>query len=273
MARKDLTGEPIVITGASSGIGAATAVACAQAGMPVALGARRVEALERVAARVREAGGRVTILQTDVNDADQCRALVERCVDEFGSVYSVFANAGYGFEGAFHETPDDNFRAMFETNFWGSVYVIRPALEHMLEARRGHVLLCSSCVSKLGLPYYSAYSISKAMQDHLGRAMRHELRPLGVKVSTVHPVGTSSEFFDRAAELSKSDVGTIKTPDRFKQTPERVARAVVKCLHKPTGEVWTSLPMRLMLGGAVMLPRTTDLILKRRIGKRLGRPA
>src|SRR5882724_761167 len=124
----DLTGKPIAITGASSGIGRATAIACAAAGMPVALGARRVEKLESAVREITAAGGRAIAVPTDVDKPEDCRRLVDRTVAEFGSIYAVFANAGYGFEKAMADTTDAELRAIFETNFFGTMNTIRPAM-------------------------------------------------------------------------------------------------------------------------------------------------
>lgn len=258
-----LSGKPIAITGASSGIGLATARLCAAAGMPVVLAARRADRLAAAAAEINASGGRAIAVTCDVADEADSRRVVARTVEEFGSVYAVFANAGYGFEAPFHQTPDYDLRAIFETNFWASLTLARAALEHMIPAREGHILFCSSCVAKIGIPYFAAYSATKAAQDHFARAMRHELRSMGVHVSSVHPVQTSTEFFDVAAEKSEHP-GLVTRPPRFAFQPaERVGRAVVRCLRKPRGEVWTSWPMRMALGLSVMMPGVTDWALTR----------
>jgi short-subunit dehydrogenase len=268
---KDLRNLPIVITGASSGIGAATALACARKGMPVAIAARRVDKLEAVAAEIKREGGKVITVACDVTKPDECEALVDATVREFGSIYGVFANAGYGVEQSFLSQSDDDIRAMFETNFWGSVNVIRPALKHMTKARKGHVLWCSSCLAKIGIPMYASYCASKAMQDHFARAMRHELLAQGIFVSSVHPVGTKTEFFEKVEARGAKLLS--KTPERFMQPPSRVANAVVSCLRSPRGEVWTSLPMRLGLGMAGMFPGMADFALGKMYAHRMKRDA
>ncbi|HZW10310.1 MAG TPA: SDR family NAD(P)-dependent oxidoreductase [Phycisphaerales bacterium] len=263
----DLHGLPIAITGAGTGIGRATAIACAAAGMRVALAGRREEALRAVEAAITSAGGRAIVVPTDVADAGQCERLVDQTVLAFGSIYAVFANAGYGLRGPVHELADGAIRDIFETNFWGTLNTVRPALRHMLAARRGHLVICSSCLSKLGTPYTAPYSATKAAQDHFGRAMRIELRPLGVRVSTVHPVGTRTGFSDAAAERSGGARRSLRAPGAFTQAPERVAGAVVRCLRRPRGEVWTSTPARLALGAAVAFPGIADRLLRRAYGR------
>ncbi|MEM8835237.1 MAG: SDR family oxidoreductase [Planctomycetota bacterium] len=253
MPRIDLAGKPICITGGSSGIGAATALACAQAGMPVVIGARREDRLAEVARRVQDAGGRCVFQVCDVESKESCAALVRRTIDEFGSIYSVFANAGYGYEQAVHEDSEDALRKIFEVNFWGSLNVIEPALPHMRAAKAGHVLWCSSCLARFVLPFYSAYSATKAAQHHLGRAMNMELRREGIASSTVHPVTTSTEFFDTANKHSGKGV-TDHTPKGFMQKPKVVANAIVRCLRSPKPEVWTSHSARIGMALCAAFP-------------------
>lgn len=267
----DLSGKPIAITGASSGIGAATAVACAAAGMPVALGARREDKLRAVVERVRAAGGRAVAVQMDVCSESDCRRLVERTVAEFGSIYAVFANAGYSVESPIARMSDADMRAIFECNFFGSLNVIRPALAQIRRSAgspKGHVLLCSSCLAKVPVPLNGAYSATKAAQNHIGRAMRMELAGDGIEVSTVHPVGTKTEFFEEMARRSGVDKSVQHVPDVFMQKPEKVARAVVRCLRRPRAEVWTSLGTRLGMAVCVALPGVEDFYLRRMVSRR-----
>jgi short-subunit dehydrogenase len=270
--RIDLRGKPIVITGASSGIGAATAIACAAAGMPVVLGARRVDKLEAVAARIRGAGGRVVVQACDVVHREDCAALVETCVREFGSIHAVYANAGYGIERSVIDTTDDEYRAIFETNFFGSLNVIRPAVAHMRKAGAGHVLLCSSCLAKVSVPFYAAYSATKSAQAHIGRAMRLEMAGTGIEVSIVCPIGTRTEFFDTVQAKGGTDDSLVQhTPEGFKQSPDFVAALTVRCLRRPIPEVWTGFKGRFVrFGMSVMTlwPWLADMSLRGMVARR-----
>lgn len=273
----DLRGRPIAITGASSGIGAATAIACARAGMPVVIAARRADKLAGVADRIRAAGGKVLAVGCDVTDPAQCAAVVDRTVSEFGSIYSVFANAGYGEELALCETSDEAVRAMFETNFYGTLNVVRPAAARMIGAGGGHILICSSCLALMAIPFYSIYCATKAAQHLVGRAMAIELGPKGVHVSTVHPVGTKTEFFDTAAARSPGRTAlTSHSADRFMQSADFVAGRIVKCLRRPRPEVWTGwtgMGVRLGMSICNAFPGIEGMVLRRMVRTRTAAAA
>jgi NADP-dependent 3-hydroxy acid dehydrogenase YdfG len=271
MPRIELSGRPIVITGASSGIGAATALACAQAGMPVAVGARRADKLDELVSRIRSIGGKAISRITDVTSPAQCHELVQACQQEFGTVYAVYANAGYGEECPLDLMSDAQVRAMFETNFFGSLNVIRPALEIMKTnegPHRGHVLWCSSCLGKLSVPYYSIYCATKAAQVHVSRSMNLELREQGIYSTSVHPIGTRTEFFDQVRDRTKGKKIIHYTPESSMQTPEFVARCTLSAMRSPRPEVWTGFrgwAVRIGMSLATMVPVTTDRVMRRMV--------
>lgn len=267
-----LTDRPVAITGASSGIGAATALACARAGMHVAIMARRSDRLDAVATKIRREvpAARVVTFTGSVDSDDDAAAFVAHAERLLGPLYAVFANAGYGIEAPAHAMPRDDVRSMLETNFYGSLRLASAVVAGMIERRSGHILFCSSCLSKLGTPYYAAYSASKACQDHFARAMRVELAPMGVAVSSVHPIGTRTEFFETAAAHSPGGTRLLdRGSSRFLQPPERVARAVVRRLQSGRGgEIWTSAAARLGFAAAGALPGLTDALLARALRAR-----
>lgn len=269
MAKINLTGKTIAITGASSGIGLATAFACARAGMNVVLAARREDKLRQGVEQIRASGGRAEAIAMDVTAPGENQRLVDSSCEKFGSLFAIFSNAGYGIERQVLQYTDAELDLIFQTNFWSSLELMRLGATHMLAKNpgpiKGHVLACSSCVSKIGLPNFAAYSGTKALQDHFGRAMRVELDGQGVCVSTVHPIGTRTEFFDTVSTHSGGQRTSIQTPDRLKQSADVVANAIVKRLRRPHGgEVWTSFPVRFALGAATLFPGLTDSMLRRR---------
>ena len=259
--RVDLVGKPVLVTGASSGIGRAVAVSCARAGMPIALFARSQEKLESVKETIEREGGSAIVVVGEVQDPDANLELIAKAEEAFGEVHGAIANAGYGLEAECCSVPIEQVRAIFEVNFYGSLFLVQPMVAKFRERGSGHAMMVSSGLSKIGLPYYGAYCASKAMQDHFCRAMRLELDGTGVHVSSVHPVLTKTGFHDAAAKHSG---GKLKIGRSAKmQTSETVADAIVKCLHKPKGEVWTKPIARMGLGVSVMFPGLTDRLLLR----------
>lgn len=266
----DLQGKVIVITGASSGIGAATAIECARAGMNVVLNARRADRLESVAEQVRAAGGEVDTVVGDVTDAGISARLLDAAQQRFDRFDAVFANAGYGFKKPTHEVAQEQLRHIFEVNFFASVDLINAAANRLIRQKRpGHLLMCSSCVAKFTLPGYSAYTATKAAQNHLCRAMGIELEPHGIFVSSVHPITTTTEFFEVSQRLGggsaagKSAPAPGHAPKLFVQTPQRVARAIVRCLRRPRPEVWTSLTTRAVAAAMTLVPGFMDVVMRR----------
>lgn len=274
----DLRGRAIAITGASSGIGAATALACAAAGMPVALAARRADRLEQLAQRIRGMGVPAIAFELDVTDAARSREFVEVAAKELGNLYAVFANAGYGHQASFEEESIENIRKMFEVNFFGSLHVIKPALEVFRRQSMpawgrdvGHVLWCSSCLSRLSIPHYGTYCATKSSQHHMGKAMAGELRGAGIHVSTVHPIGTKTEFFDTAAKRSTNADLLDRSTQGFMQSASYVGDRIVRCLKRPKDEVWTGPPgtlMRYAMAATAAAPGLGGWLVERAIASR-----
>ncbi len=263
MARIDLAGKPICITGGSSGIGRATAIACAAEGMPVVLTARREDRLGVVVKEIEATGGRALAFPGDVTDRAAMTAMVDRCVSTYGSVYSVYANAGYGIDDPVHKVDERAMRDMFEVNYWGTMNVIWAALPHMMAAKSGHIVICSSTIAKISLPGCGAYCATKAAQNMIGRAMNLELADQGIRTSTVHPVGTRTEFFDIAKGHSSDAQTTLDkhAPKWAMQSSRTVANAIVSCLHRPRPEVWPSWAVfvRVALGITTAFPFFADM--------------
>ncbi|WP_428387450.1 SDR family NAD(P)-dependent oxidoreductase [Mucisphaera sp.] len=254
--KRELKDKVLVVTGASAGIGAATAMEAARRGMRVVLSARRLEKLEEVAGRIEKEGGRARCVVGDVTDPASMGALMAEAVDAFGRIDVAYANAGYGLVKTVLDTTDEEHRAIFETNYFGTIHTVRAAMPALRETVDGlkQVVICSSCVSELGLPEMGAYCATKAAQDGLAGALRLELEPEGVAVTTVHPVGTTSDFFTTAAEQSGYRPKRRLLPDGPQQTPEHVAKRIVAAMERPRAEVWPMPGVRFGLGIATMFP-------------------
>lgn len=261
--RRDLTDQVIVITGASAGIGAATAIEAAAAGMHTVLAARRVDRLELVAQQVRQAGRRAMVVPCDVASDQQVRSLVQRTMGEFGRVDVMFANAGYGFLQSVEQLSHAQHREIFEVNYFGTVRCIQAALPIMKQAGRGHLLITSSIVGRVGLPFYAAYSATKAAQDALATALRPEVEPYGIDVTSIYPIGTRTEFFETSAKIGGRDAIIENTPAIFMQSADHVARRIVRALHQPCPEVWPARWAHLGSSIACLMPRVTRWALRK----------
>jgi len=265
---RNLNQQVIVITGASSGIGAATAIECARAGMNVVINARRADRLDAVAEQVRAAGGQAETVVGDVTDAGLSARMLDAAEQRFDRLDAVFANAGYGFRKPAHEVTSEELRHIFEVDFFASADLINAAAKRMIAGRKGgHLLMCSSCLAKFTLPGYSAYSAAKAAQNHLCRAMNVELKPHSIHVSSVHPITTTTEFFSVVEGHSGRQVDKSVAPGHasrfFVQSPEHVARAVVRCLRRPRPEVWTSFATRAVAAAMTLWPGGMDLVMRK----------
>lgn len=245
-----LKGKTILITGASSGIGAVTAKACVNAGMKCVITARREDRLNQL---VSELGEQCLPVVGDVTQTGFNQHLLEQS----GNVYAVFANAGHGIDQKIIDSDMDQFRQLFELNLFAAVELASLAAKQMAEQKRGHILLCASCLSKFATPQHGAYCASKSALEAVAKSMRIELKKDSVYVSTVHPIGTRTEFFERSAYLSGKETSEVANhaPSWLMQHPEKVANAVVGCLKRPKPEVWTSVPMRLISTIFTAFPR------------------
>jgi len=261
--RVQLDGRPIVITGGGTGIGAATALACGRAGMPVVLAGRRIEPLNDVCSQLEQG----VAVQLDVTSPDHATELLDAAEQAFGPPWAVLANAGRGLDRTAHVTTTKELQEIFDVNFFATHLLLSEAATRMLERESGgHLLASASCVSKFAPPYHGAYAASKAAQDLFCQAMRLELAPAGVHVSTVHPITTVTEFFDVSAEVSGRSgtrSGIDHTPRFLQQSPERVAAAIVKCLRRPRPEVWTSGLVRLCAAMRMLRPALMDRSMKK----------
>jgi short-subunit dehydrogenase len=191
-----LRGASVLITGASSGIGEATALAFARRHARLAICARRLDRLQAVAERCREAGAEaVSIRRADVGKRADARAFVAAALRDYDRIDVLVNNAGAGWMGRLHEMPEREVRALVDTNLLGVIWTTQAALPSMLAARSGVVINVASVVGFRPNPYSAVYSATKHAVVGLSHALRGELSGSGVKVSVVYPSTTATEFF------------------------------------------------------------------------------
>jgi NADP-dependent 3-hydroxy acid dehydrogenase YdfG len=191
----------LLITGASTGIGAATAKAAADAGWRVVLSARSEDKLRALAGELGEE--RALAVPCDVTDWDAQQQLVSATLEHFGRIDGAFANAGFGAKRGFLEGDPDQWREMVLTNVLGPALTIRAVLPHFLENDRGHFLITSSVAGRRALPG-SLYSATKHAATAMGEALRQELRQMHgnmtVRVTLIEPGMVDTPFFDNKPE-------------------------------------------------------------------------
>ncbi len=232
--------RPALISGASSGIGTATAYALAALGHPVLLGARRAEECERIADKIRDAGGEAFGAHLDVTDTESVNGFIARGERELGPVEIVVSGAGDLRVGRIHETDPDTFAAQIDVHLTGAQRLVAGIVPHMVRRRRGDVVLIGSDVAAAPRPRSGAYNAAKAGVEAMGRQLRMELEGTGVRASTVRPGPTQTSM---GMDMSAEDAGPL-LEDWMKWGFARhpyflrasdIAAAVTACVTTPRG--------------------------------------
>jgi len=270
-----LQNKTIIITGASAGIGAATALALAPHHPNLILAARRTGKLEAVADQCKNLGAPNTLtLQCDVARQDDILKTTALALEKFGRLDIMLANAGYGFLNKIHETTQQQFDDIVNTNIKGTLYAMQAAAQIMLQQApsgnpksknaRGHIIAVSSGAARRGLPLYGVYSMTKAAQLSLAEAMRVELAPQKIYVSTVHPLTTATEFFEVASAKSRLK----STGLGHAQPVAAVAKKIVRLMQSPKPELWPVPFSNLLLAIAAVFPKLADWSMAKSINQR-----
>jgi clavulanate-9-aldehyde reducatase len=190
----DLSNQAVAVTGASSGIGEATALACARAGAAVALAARRVERIEELAKRITDEGGRAIAIQTDVGEESQARDFVERAASELGRLDVLVNNAGVMLLGPIENAPTEEWRRMVHANVFGVLYCTHAALPLMREQGGGHVVNVSSVAGRVARAGSGVYNLTKFGLGAFSESLRQEGVGIGVRVTTIEPGAVATEL-------------------------------------------------------------------------------
>ncbi|HYY18500.1 MAG TPA: SDR family oxidoreductase [Streptosporangiaceae bacterium] len=216
--REALAGRVMVVTGASSGIGAATARLAAQHGARLVLAARRTDRLETLAGDLGEA---VTV-QTDMRDPAQIRRMIDRAVSAYGTVDVLVNNAGQGLHVPVEQIRLADFTAVTELNVYGPLLAMQAVIPLMRAAGGGHIVNVSSGTTLMTPAGTAGYAATKAALNMLSAGARAELAGDGIVVSTVYPFITATEFHDQL----RAGSGPPRRPGLEPQPPEEVAEAI-----------------------------------------------
>ena len=239
--------HPVVaITGASAGIGRATALRLARDGAAVAICARTADRLDAVVAEIRQAGGRVLAVPADVTTPADMTRFVDATIAEFGRLDVMMCNAGFGLYGELDQVTAEQMQQVMDVNFHGTFHAAHAALPHFRRQGSGHLVVTSSIVGRRGIPFMGPYAATKFAQVGLAECLRAELHGTGIHVSVVYPISTETEFHSTMSKHSGFATTRAAGP---RQSPDVVANAIARAIRKPVPEVY---PYRLSKGLAVL---------------------
>jgi short-subunit dehydrogenase len=225
----------VAITGASAGIGRATALRLAHDGASIAICARRHDRLDAVGGEIEKAGGRAFPFVADVTQEVDMDVFVRRTLEEFGRLDVMMCNAGFGIYGRIDDITPEQMKKLMDINYFGTYYAARAALRVFRRQGRGHLIIVSSIAGKRGVPYMGAYSATKFAQIGLAECLRSEVHGSDIHVSVLCPISTPTEFTDVMERETGAQVTSALGP---KQAVEEVAEAVARAIEKPVPEIF-----------------------------------
>ena len=226
------------ITGASQGIGKATALLFAKNGYNLIITARTKDRLEAVAEEIRSPNRQVLAITTDVSDRSAVEALVNLGIERFSQIDVLVNNAGICMTAPMAKTTIEDWEKIIDVNLWGYIYTINALLPHFLARKQGNIINVGSFGGKVPLPNMTAYCTSKYAITGLTETLRLELEPQGIHVSGIHPSVTNSDFLERAV-FKDSDPQQMKQmlSSPFVSQPDDVAQAIFDAVKHSPAEV------------------------------------
>lgn len=259
----------VIVTGASSGFGLATARAFAGQGATVVLAARNPQRLQEATAELQAApGAKVLGIPCDVSNAEQVRNLTAKTIEAFGRIDILINNAGSGLIAPFEQVQLADIIALFETNFFGALNCTQAVLPHMKQQRSGRIVNMASVAGLRGIPNSSMYCASKAALIAFSDSLRVELRSFGISVTTICPSRTDdTPFVARAKKYGPVEL--YKVPEKL--TTGMVVAALLDAVAKRKRTVILPFHAKLMNAVNTFAPRVVDNFLYKRMPK-LGTP-
>jgi short-subunit dehydrogenase len=269
---KPLSEQVMVITGASSGIGLATARMAASRGARLVLVARSAQSLEQLAAEIRAQGTDAVFAVADVSRQEDVRAVSLKAMDEYGGFDTWVNNAGTGLYGRIEQTSVEDMRQLFETNFWGTVYGSLEAAAH-LKHKGGALINIGSIASERAIPLQGVYSASKHAVKGFTDALRmeHEADRARMSVTLIKPGAIDTPFTLNARNYLESQPKHVAPV----YSPQAVARAILHCAEHPVRDVFAGSGGKGLAAIGYYTPRLTDRLMERLLipGTQSSQPA
>jgi clavulanate-9-aldehyde reducatase len=239
----DLSGKVVAITGASSGIGEATALACAGAGAAVALAARRTERIEALAERIEKEGGRALAVTADVGEEEQAQAFVGRAAAELGRLDALVNNAGVMLLGPVAGAPTEEWRRMIHANVFGVLSCTHAAIPLMSEQGSGHIVNVSSVAGRFARAGSGVYNLTKFGVGAFSEALRQEIAPLGLRVTVIEPGAVATELSEHnRPEIREMIHGIFKDVEPLRS--EDIAAGILYAIGAPANVAVNELLIR-----------------------------
>lgn len=243
----------VLVTGASAGIGRATALAFAAEGAKVAIVARTEARLVSLADDIKAAGGIALVVVADVADYGQVARMVETVIASLGRVDILVNNAGIGLMGAVTETSPDDLKRVVDVNVYGLIWCTQAVLPDMIARKSGQIINVSSVVGKRAMPYMAGYCLSKFAVQAFSESLRIEVKPHNIDVIVICPTRTATEFGDTPL-MQQSQ----RRLDLNGMSSEAVAKIIVEASRKRKREVVISLGAKFLTFCNGLLPGLVD---------------
>ena len=242
----DFKNKIVIVTGASSGIGRATAIEFAKHGAKLVLIARRKDKLEQTARELERFGTQTLVITCDVSVRSQVKSMSDQVLEKFGKIDILVNNAGFAIYGLVSDTSIDDIESQMQTNYLGMIYCTKNFLPTLLKQHSGHIVNVASVAASFGLPGIASYCASKSAMLGFSEGLQHELHGTGVGVTVVSPIMVRTEFFDNPSfeKMPKYSPTSLDA--------KTVAKAILRAANSPRLEIIVPPIVR----GAVWLKHT-----------------
>jgi short-subunit dehydrogenase len=258
-----------LVTGATSGIGRATAELLAAKGIEIGVLAESPNLVDSTVQALRDAGGKAFPVYADLSLQGDVSGLIDRIEADRGPVDLLVNNAGIGMQADILEVRNEDLRLLFDVNYFAMVNLSRDVLHHMARRRHGYIINVSSTAARRGLPGMGIYASTKAAMHTFTQALRVEGRASGVHVVEILPMSVRTPFFNNAVNRSPQAYES----GSFVISPEMVAKRILKAIRRPVPEIYTSTLSRIILALDAMNPKWFDAILLARRRKAASKEA